>query len=53
VTADLFQKIVAGAALDAKRSMSIVQRLGQPVDHPVLLSYPESEYLKGMLLQAH
>ena len=53
VSADLFQKIVAGAALDAKRSMSIVQRLGQPVDHPVLLSYPESEYLKGMLLQAH
>jgi 23S rRNA (cytosine1962-C5)-methyltransferase len=53
VSIDLFQKIVAGAALDAKRSMSIVQRLGQPVDHPVLLSYPESEYLKGLLLQAN
>ncbi|MTA29057.1 MAG: methyltransferase, partial [Actinobacteria bacterium] len=51
VSIDLFQKIVAGAALDAKRSLSIVQRLGQPVDHPVLLSYPESEYLKGLLLQ--
>jgi 23S rRNA (cytosine1962-C5)-methyltransferase len=53
VSIDLFQKIVAGAARDAKRSMSIVQRLGQPVDHPVLLSYPESEYLKGLLLQAN
>lgn len=53
VTIDLFQKIVAGAALDAKRSLSIVQRMGQPVDHPVLLSYPESEYLKGLLLQAN
>jgi 23S rRNA (cytosine1962-C5)-methyltransferase len=53
VSIDLFQKIVAGAALDAKRSLSIVQRLGQPVDHPVLLSYPESEYLKGLLLQAN
>lgn len=52
VSNDLFQKIVAGAALDAKRSLGIVQRLGQPVDHPVLLSYPESEYLKGLLLQA-
>jgi len=52
VSIDLFQKIVAGAALDAKRSLGIVQRLGQPVDHPVLLSYPESEYLKGLLLQA-
>ena len=53
VSIDLFQKIVAGAALDAKRSLSIVQRLGQPVDHPVLLSYPESEYLKGLLLQSN
>ncbi len=53
VSIDLFQKIVAGAALDAKRSLGIVQRLGQPVDHPVLLSYPESEYLKGLLLQAN
>ena len=50
--ADLFQKVVAGAALDAKRDLRIIRRLGQPVDHPVHLHFPESEYLKGLLLQA-
>ena len=49
---DLFQKVVAGAAVDAKRDLRIVRRLGQPVDHPVHLHFPESEYLKGLLLQA-
>ena len=52
MTADLFQKVVAGAALDAKRKMRIVQRLGQPIDHPVPLTFADSEYLKGLLLQA-
>jgi 23S rRNA (cytosine1962-C5)-methyltransferase len=52
MTADLFQKVVAGAALDAKRKMRIVQRLGQPIDHPVPLTFPDGEYLKGLLLQA-
>ena len=49
---DLFQKVVAGAAVDAKRDLRILLRLGQPVDHPVHLHFPESEYLKGLLLQA-
>jgi len=49
---DLFQKVVAGAAVDAKRDLRIIRRLGQPVDHPVHLHFPESEYLKGLLLQA-
>ena len=49
---DLFQKVVAGAAVDAKRNLRIIRRLGQPVDHPVHLHFPESEYLKGLLLQA-
>ena len=49
---DLFQKVVAGAAVDAKRDLRITRRLGQPVDHPVHLHFPESEYLKGLLLQA-
>jgi len=52
VDAGLFQSIVAGAALDAKRDLRIVQRLGQPFDHPVLLSFPEGEYLKGLHLRA-
>ena len=50
---DLFQKVVAGAALDAKREASIIGRLHQPSDHPVPLPFPEAEYLKGLVLQAH
>jgi 23S rRNA (cytosine1962-C5)-methyltransferase len=49
VTADLFQKIVFGASLDAGRGAQIVARLGQGPDHPILLSFPEGEYLKGLL----
>jgi len=51
VTPDLFQKIVAGAALDAGRGARIVQRLQGAADHPVDLAFPEGDYLKGLLLQ--
>jgi 23S rRNA (cytosine1962-C5)-methyltransferase len=49
VSADLFQKIVFGASVDAGRDVQIVERLSQASDHPVLLSFPESEYLKGLV----
>ncbi len=49
VTAELFQKIVAGAALDAKVDAAVVERLAQGPDHPVALSFPEGEYLKGLV----
>jgi 23S rRNA (cytosine1962-C5)-methyltransferase len=49
VGADLFQKVVFGAAIDAGRDVQILRHLGQSVDHPVLLSFPESAYLKGLL----
>ncbi len=49
VSEDLFQKVVFAAAEDAGRSVQIIKRLGQPPDHPVLLSFPESSYLKGFL----
>lgn len=48
---ELFQKIVAGAALDAGREARIVQRLQGAADHPVDLAFPEGEYLKGLLVQ--
>ncbi|CAN0624163.1 Ribosomal RNA large subunit methyltransferase I [Burkholderia multivorans] len=48
---DLFQKIVAGAAADAKVDARILKRLGAGVDHPLLAAFPEGEYLKGLLLQ--
>lgn len=49
---DLFQKVVADAAADAHRDMQIIERFGQPADHPVSLAFPEGQYLKGLLLQA-
>ena len=49
---ELFQKIVAGAALDANRDARIVRRLQGAADHPVDLAFPEGEYLKGLLVQA-
>lgn len=51
ISADLFQKIVAGAALDAHIDAQIVQRLGPGADHPVALHFPEGDYLKGLLLR--
>lgn len=45
----LFQKIVAGAALDAGVEAAVVAWLGQPSDHPVSLNFPEGRYLKGLV----
>lgn len=47
----LFQKVVADAALDAKRSAYYVERLHQAADHPVSSNYPEGYYLKGLVCQ--
>ncbi|MBP6805966.1 MAG: class I SAM-dependent methyltransferase, partial [Chloroflexi bacterium] len=49
VSADLFQKIIFSAAVDAGRDVQILQPLSQAPDHPILLSFPESAYLKGLL----
>jgi 23S rRNA (cytosine1962-C5)-methyltransferase len=51
VSEDLFQKIVAGAALDAGAEAQIVERLHQDVDHPVALNFPEGAYLKGFIIR--
>jgi 23S rRNA (cytosine1962-C5)-methyltransferase len=51
ISADLFQKIIAGAALDANVEAQIVRHLAGGSDHPVALNFPEGEYLKGLLLQ--
>ena len=48
VNADLFHKIVAGAAMDAQVDGAIVQRLEGACDHPTTLMFPEGEYLKGL-----
>ncbi len=49
ISADLFQKIVMGAALDAGVDAQIIEHLGQGVDHPVALNFPEGAYLKGLV----
>jgi 23S rRNA (cytosine1962-C5)-methyltransferase len=49
IDAALFQKIVAGAALDASADAVIVDHFGQDGDHPVSLHFPEGTYLKGLL----
>ncbi|MDW8059529.1 MAG: class I SAM-dependent rRNA methyltransferase [Thermomicrobium sp.] len=49
VSPDLFQKIVFAAAEDARREVQILERLGHPADHPIRLSFPEGEYLKGLI----
>lgn len=51
ISSDLFQKIVAGAALDAGVSAHIIDQQMAAPDHPILLSFPEGAYLKGLLLR--
>ncbi len=49
ISTELFQKIIAGAALDADVNARIVQHLFQGPDHPVALNFPEGAYLKGFI----
>ena len=51
LSAELFQKIVAGAAVDAKVDATIVGRFAASADHPVALAFPEGDYLKGLLVR--
>jgi len=50
VSPELFQSIVAGAALDAGADAKIIERFGAAADHPVALEFPEGDYLKGLLV---
>ncbi len=52
VSAPLFQKITADAALDAKRTVRLIGHLHQAADHPVALNFPEGAYLKGLICMA-
>lgn len=47
---DLFQKVIAGAVIDSKREAWMVARLGAGCDHPLMMTCPEGEYLKGLQL---
>lgn len=43
--------VLADAATDAKRKVQVVEFCHQPADHPVLVTMPESEYLRGYILR--
>jgi len=47
----LFLKILHGAALDVGREVRVLERLAQGPDHPLLLSFPEAAYLKGVIAE--
>lgn len=51
LTDDLFAKVLHEAAIDSRRRVELVERLRQSADHPILLTHPESSYLKGAILR--
>jgi 23S rRNA (cytosine1962-C5)-methyltransferase len=52
VTRELFEQMLQAAAADSGRRMALRELRGQPLDHPELLTVPETGYLKGALLEA-
>lgn len=53
ISRDLFQKIVFGALADSGRQAQILKHLSAGDDHPIALTFPEGEYLKGLLLRVY
>ncbi len=51
ITQDLFRKIVDDAAIDSGRTVKFIRQLTQSADHPVLSSFPEGLYLKGLVCE--
>jgi len=51
VDLETFKQITAWAALDAGKEVQIIKQFHQPEDHPVRISFPEGEYLKGLLVR--
>lgn len=51
VSSDLFMEAVLAASADARKTVRLRQRLTQAPDHPILPAIPETEYLKGLLLE--
>lgn len=50
VTRELFEGAITAAAIEAGRNVRIIERLGQPLCHPISIFHPEGEYLKGLVL---
>lgn len=50
---DNFKQVLAWAALDAGKQVQFIHQFCQPEDHPVRASFPEGEYLKGLLCRVY
>jgi 23S rRNA (cytosine1962-C5)-methyltransferase len=51
VSESMLLELVAQAALDSKRTLRVLERRTQSPDHPILLTVPETHYLKCLVLQ--
>ena len=51
ISRDLFQKIIAGAAVDSGRKVRILHHMSQAPDHPTNIYHPEGDYLKGLVVE--
>ncbi len=51
VDKELFANTISAAAIEARRKVRVLHQLHQPADHPINLAQPESEYLKGLVIQ--
>jgi len=49
VSEQMFLEIIAAASVDARRRLQVIEKRGQSRDHPVLLSVPETHYLKCVI----
>ncbi len=52
VPRETFLEMIVDASVDAKRYVRLIQSLSQSLDHPILPHLPETEYLKGFIVQA-
>ena len=51
MSAEMFQEVINEAAVDAKKTLRLIQSYSQGLDHPVVTTIPESGYLKGFLFE--
>ncbi len=51
VSEGMYLELVENAAADARREGLVLERVTQPADHPVMLNFPESRYLKGFIIE--
>jgi len=52
LTRPLFLEMLEAAAADSGRRLALRELRGQPLDHPEILTIPETGYLKGALIEA-